>query len=133
MRRESLPNLGDQWIQLNKPLPDYLTFRRDRQPVERDWPRGQLTILTTEGEIDLKLRGSRVPSVIAGHWAAVKYFLATGDERGLFRFRGRKVAGRRVAIPWSTRPANTFAGGAPLEPARRLESARRTRLVESNS
>jgi hypothetical protein len=50
---------------------------------------------------DIDVRGSRKASEVGAYHAAVRYFLATGDESALRRFEGRRVAG----VVYETDPA----------------------------
>lgn len=59
-----------------------------------------LRVLTTDGEVDIDTRGSRVASLVAAHQNAVKHFLATGNTTVLEPFVGKKVQGHEL----ETRP-----------------------------
>lgn len=51
-------------------------------------------VLTEGGvEHDVVVRGSRVASVIGGHWSAIGHYLGTGEASRLAGFRGKRVAG----------------------------------------
>lgn len=52
-----------------------------------------MRVVSTEGMVDVEVRGSRQSRRIAQHMNAVKQFLATGDDEALRRFAGVKVAG----------------------------------------
>lgn len=50
---------------------------------------------------NIDVRGSRKASEVGAYHAAVRYFLATGDESSLRRFEGRRVA----SVPYETDPS----------------------------
>lgn len=52
-------------------------------------------VLLTEGGVEqqVAVRGSRVASLIGGHWSAIGHYLDTGDATRLERFRGTRAAG----------------------------------------
>jgi len=52
-----------------------------------------MRVVSTEGTVEVEVRGSRQARRIAQHMNAVKLFLATGDDEALRRFEGVKVAG----------------------------------------
>jgi hypothetical protein len=52
-----------------------------------------MRVVSTEGMVDVEVRGSRQARRIAQHMNAVKQFLATGNDEALRRFEGVKVAG----------------------------------------
>ena len=52
-----------------------------------------MRVVSTEGVVDVDVRGSRQARRLAQHMNAVKQFLATGDAEALERFEGVRVAG----------------------------------------
>lgn len=53
----------------------------------------RMKAITTDGVIDVEVRSSKQASAIGEHMTAVKRYLATGDQEGLRKFRGKPVAG----------------------------------------
>ena len=53
-----------------------------------------MRVVSTEGMIEVIVRGSVVASLNARHANAVKHYLNTGDVSVLLPFEGKKVAGR---------------------------------------
>jgi len=52
-----------------------------------------MRVVSTDGVVEVEVRGSRQATRIAQHMNAVKVFLDTGDDEALRRLRGVKVAG----------------------------------------
>jgi hypothetical protein len=50
-----------------------------------------LVIPTPQGLAEIATRDSRAATIVAQYWIAVNYFLETGDESKLVRFRGVSV------------------------------------------
>ena len=60
-----------------------------------------MAVLGEDGvEHQVEIRSARQASIVGEHWAAVGYYLRTGDDSRLRRFRGKSVAG----IPLETDP-----------------------------
>jgi len=69
--------------------------RYQAKQSDRDYQR--MAVLSTEGLVDVDVRGSAKRSLVARHWNAVRHFGATGDIYQLRRFAGRFVGGFELA------------------------------------
>ena len=77
---------------------DALTLERGRyRPAASDRIYQRMSVLSTEGLVDVDTRGSRVRSAIGRHWNAIKQFAATGDVHLLAPFEGERVGGVELA------------------------------------
>jgi hypothetical protein len=63
-----------------------------------------LRFLTPAGQIAITVRSSRAASRIAGYWAAVDYYLRTGDTEHLHEFSGKSVRAGKEQFPFITDP-----------------------------
>jgi hypothetical protein len=63
-----------------------------------------LYMLTAQGKVAVKVRGSRTASRIAEYWVAVDHFLKTGKTDRLRPFRGQSIRAGKVAYPFLTDP-----------------------------
>lgn len=57
----------------------------------------RMTVLSTEGLVDVDTRGSRVRSTISDHWRSVRRYGAIGDVALLEPFDGVRVGGVELA------------------------------------
>lgn len=65
-------------------------------PKKSDRLYRRMVAVTTEGLHEVEVRSSRQASLIAEHMNAVKHYLRTGNDGGLRRLEGEKVAGRQL-------------------------------------
>ncbi len=80
-----------------------LTRKRGRDVARpRDGLYRRMEFLTPDGKIALDVTDSRTASRIGAHWAALKRYAETGDDRALLPFRGRSVRVGKRAYPFIT-------------------------------
>jgi hypothetical protein len=65
--------------------------RYKRVPTDRRYQ--LMSVLSTEGVVDVDTRGSRVRSLIGRHWNAIRLYGAIGDVAVLAPFKGKRVGG----------------------------------------
>lgn len=53
----------------------------------------RVQVIGPEGDVFVSTRGSRRASTVGEYWNAVRHYLSTGDESGLARFAGVRIAG----------------------------------------
>jgi hypothetical protein len=80
-------------------------LHRDRgryaaSPADRIYRR--MVVLSTDGRVEVEVRGSRAASRVGAHWNAVEHYLSTGDTDHLDRFAGTSIGG----VPLSTTPGD---------------------------
>lgn len=63
-------------------------------PTDRLYRR--MTVLSTDGRMEVDVRSSAQASRIAAHYNAIDFYLRTGDTRPLKRFASVTVGGRRL-------------------------------------
>jgi len=68
--------------------------RTTAAPTDRLYRR--MTVLSTDGRIEVDVRSSAQASRIAAHYNAIDFYLRTGDTRPLRRFTSVTVGGRRL-------------------------------------
>lgn len=56
----------------------------------------RMTVLSTDGRVEVDVRSSAQASRVAAHYNAIDYYLRTGDARPLRRFARVTVGGRRL-------------------------------------
>jgi len=56
----------------------------------------RMTVLSTDGRVDVDVRSSAQASRVAAHYNAIDFYLRTGDARPLKRFATVSVGGRRL-------------------------------------
>jgi hypothetical protein len=57
----------------------------------------RMSVLSSEGLVDIDTRGSRVRSLVGRHWNAVQRFGVTGDVAYLEAFEGKRAGGVALA------------------------------------
>jgi hypothetical protein len=57
----------------------------------------RMSVLSTDGVVDIDVRGSRARSLVGRHWNAIRRFAATGDVGALTPFEGKRVGGAVLA------------------------------------
>jgi hypothetical protein len=61
------------------------------------------------------VRGSRIASLVGGHWWAIRHYLETGDTSRLDRFRGTRVLGYELETDLDVIDAWAPRGGVDVE------------------
>jgi hypothetical protein len=62
-------------------------------PTPSDRAYHRMTVLSTDGMVDIDVRGSKARSLVGQHWNAIQRYAATGDVRILQVFGGKRVGG----------------------------------------
>jgi len=62
-------------------------------PTASDRSYQRMSVLSTEGVVDIDVRGSRARSIVGRHWNAIQRFAVTGDVGVLSPFEGKSVGG----------------------------------------
>jgi hypothetical protein len=70
---------------------------RRYRPTDSDRAYQRMSVLSTEGVVDIDTRGSRVRSLVGRHWNAVQRFGVTGDVTYLKPFVGKRAGGVALA------------------------------------
>jgi hypothetical protein len=66
-------------------------------PTASDRSYQRMSVLSSDGVVDIDVRGSRARSTVGRHWNAIQRFAATGDVGVLRSFAGRRVGGAELA------------------------------------
>jgi len=64
-------------------------------PSDRSFQR--MSVLSSDGVVDVDVRGSQARSAVGRHWNAIQRFAATGDVGVLTPFAGKRVGGAVLA------------------------------------
>jgi hypothetical protein len=66
-------------------------------PTLADRSYQRMSVLSSEGVVDIDVRGSRARSAVGRHWNSIQRFAATGDVGVLTPFVGKRVGGAVLA------------------------------------
>jgi hypothetical protein len=76
-----------------------------------------ITILTIDGKKEIATRDSEQASLAGSHWAAVQWYLQTGERSAILRFRGQRIVdeiGKRYLLLTDLADLNRYAAAGVL-------------------